>query len=371
MRYTSDQPSRFFEDARLSWWRPITVLLVASVLMAACGGGGDQGTANRAAEPVSEAPSRPDEKGRGSAFPRTIEHKFGSTEIPAEPTRVVSVGSNDQDAILAVGVKPVAVTYWYGDHPFATFPWAQDELGDSQPEVLERGELNFEQITALRPDLIIGLFSGMTVQEYETLSQIAPTVPQSGDYPDYAMPWDEAALMVGRALGREARAEQAVADVKAGFAQARDDHPEFQGVEAIGGQLGKDPSQYYLGGPGDARVQFLSNLGFELPAEIAELVGDASNAEISAEQLSLVDTADLVLWPVGQARELATQVQEDPIYQQLEVVQRGADVFVLPPEGEALSWNTVLSLPFALEGIVPLLAAAVDGDPTTRVATGA
>ena len=41
------------------------------------------------------------------AFPTTIEHRYGSTEIKEAPQRVVSLGYTDQDALLALGVTPV------------------------------------------------------------------------------------------------------------------------------------------------------------------------------------------------------------------------------------------------------------------------
>src|SRR6188768_3975349 len=68
-----------------------------------------------------------------SAFPVTIEHKFGSTTIESQPERVVSVGFAEHEGLLALGVEPVGVRDWYGDQPHATSPWAQDELGDQQP----------------------------------------------------------------------------------------------------------------------------------------------------------------------------------------------------------------------------------------------
>ncbi|MGH8908546.1 MAG: hypothetical protein ACRD0K_19125 [Egibacteraceae bacterium] len=36
-------------------------------------------------------------------FPVTIDHKYGSAEVTAEPSRVVTVGVTEQDPVLALG----------------------------------------------------------------------------------------------------------------------------------------------------------------------------------------------------------------------------------------------------------------------------
>ena len=47
-------------------------------------------------------------------------------------------GLREQDALLALGIVPVATTEWYGKHPGAIFPWAEEALGDApKPEVLD------------------------------------------------------------------------------------------------------------------------------------------------------------------------------------------------------------------------------------------
>ena len=46
-------------------------------------------------------------------------------------------------------------------------------------------DINFERIAALEPDLILGVYSGMTARDYELLPQIAPTVAQTDRYIDY------------------------------------------------------------------------------------------------------------------------------------------------------------------------------------------
>ena len=99
----------------------------------------------------------------------TIDHKYGSTTIEPTPERVVVVGLREQDALLALGIVPVATTEWFGEHPGAIFPWAKDELGDATvPTVLTSGDgIEIEKVAAQRPDLILGVYSGITKKEYD------------------------------------------------------------------------------------------------------------------------------------------------------------------------------------------------------------
>jgi len=56
------------------------------------------------------------------ALPVTIKHRFGSTTVKEAPERIVVAGLREQDALLALGIVPVATTEWYVKHPGAIFP---------------------------------------------------------------------------------------------------------------------------------------------------------------------------------------------------------------------------------------------------------
>jgi iron complex transport system substrate-binding protein len=337
----------------------LSVLLLA----AACGGddgGGDGGGTSSA--PAVDAGS----DAAAADFPATVEHRYGTTEIAEAPERIVTLGYSDQDAVLAFGVAPVAVMDWYGDYPSATWPWAQDELGDAEPEVLNEGaftgeqSFNYEEMAVIDPDLIVGLFTGMTEEEYETLSAIAPTVASSGEYPFFGMPWQESTRMVGQALGQPERAEELVADVETLFDEAVAQHPEFEGVEMVVAEV-FDASSSFARSADDPRTQFMRSLGFELPEEIAEMAGDQDGAEISDEQMTLLDR-DLLIWNIGLDPSLREQIEAKPLYPQLDVVAEGRDLFIEDPlVSGALTWSTVLSLPYAIEHLVPQLAETVAG----------
>jgi iron complex transport system substrate-binding protein len=339
----------------------VSLLVVLALALAGACGGEDassdgEGGSGSAGGAEAEAPE--------GAFPVTIEHRYGETTVESEPERVVSVGFIDQDPLLALGVVPVGIRDWYGDQPSAVWPWAQDLLGGAEPEVLPAEELNVEAVAALDPDLIVGVSSGMTEEEYETLSQIAPTLAQSGDYLDFGMPWQEGTRMIGRALGRLDEAEALIADVEDQLAAARAGNPGFEGAEATVSYV-MDETSIGAYGPQDTRSRLLSDLGMVIPPEIADLAGDQFYSQFSKEQIGLLDR-DLIVWIAGEPG-VEDAIRQDPLHGQLRAAAEGREVFLTHLEGGAASFSSVVSLPYLLDTLVPKLAAAVDGDPATEV----
>ncbi len=346
----------------------VAVGLAIALLLAACGSraepAGDAAVAEleptagseTTASPVSPSASVGDE-----AFPVTIDHKYGTTEIRAEPERVLSLGYQEHDTIFALGVEPIAVRYWYGDEDDVIFPWAEKAAGGAEPEILNMPELDFEKIAALQPDLILGIYSGITEQDYETLSQIAPTVAQTDEYVDYGVPWQEATSTIGTALGRSERAEELIAEVQDQFDAVREAHPEWAGQSIAVATYGPDDLGVFASE--DLRSRFFTSLGFEVPARFDELAGDLFYATFSFEQAELLDDVDVLVWDQLNFTEGGrATVEADPLLQQLDVTREGRVVFIGEFE-DAFAWNSVLSLPVALDGLVPMLERATDGDP--------
>lgn len=325
-------------------------VLGLGVGLSACGGG------------ATPAPA-----GGGDAAARSVAHRYGSTEVTGSPQRVVTVGLTEQDYVLALGLTPVGVREWFGGYPGALWPWAAEASDGTTPEVLPVLELNFEQIAALAPDLILGINSALTQEEYDTLTAIAPTVAQPAEFADYGAPWQTITTCVGVALGVADRAAALVAEIEQRFTDVRDANPQFAGRTGLLAALLEDGSYYiYAEGPAP---RFLVDLGFGLPEPAAALFTGESRPPValSAEQLGVID-ADLVLLGVYGDTAAAGQAG-DPVYQGLRAVQAGRVVSMpeLSDANGAISFGSVLSLPDALEILPPLMAAAVDGDPATPV----
>lgn len=337
--------------------KKLLALLVALLLpLAACGSDDAPGAAAS-----DDAPAEADD----AAFPVTIEHKYGETTIEERPERVVTVGYIEQDAVLALGVVPVGIRDWYGDQPNAVWPWAREALGDGEPQVLDASGINLEAVAALEPDVILGVSSGMTEEEYRDLSEIAPTITQSDEFVDYGVPWQEATLVIGEVLGEAERARELVDETEALIAEVAARNPEFAGASGV--------VAYHYGdgkigayGAEDTRSRLLTALGFELPPAVVERAGESFYADFSTENIDLVD-ADVLVWISAGITE-AGFVEDEPLRPQLTAYREGREVLLSDPVlGGAWSFSSVLSIPFLLEELEPKLAAAVDGDPATPV----
>ena len=330
--------------------------VVAAVALSACSSSTDDST--------SPAPSATGTT--AAAFPVTIEQKFGTTTIPAQPERIVTVGFHEQDWLYAMGIAPIAVREWYGGYEYATWPWADDarKAVDAEPTVLGSGELDMEAIAALSPDLIIATWSGITKEQYDLLSQIAPTLAQSGDYADYGMPFDEETRSIAKAVGKVAEGEKIIADVDSKITSIKDAHPDWANYSAA-------VTFFYEGQPGayfsiDPRPALIGRLGPNVTD--IDALGDPSTdfyITVSPENLDKLDS-DANIW-LG-ATEPGTQatVEGLPLYPSMQATTSGGQIWSTDGVFEgAFSFASPLSISYSLDALVPQLEAAFDGDPAT------
>ncbi|MGP3978258.1 iron-siderophore ABC transporter substrate-binding protein [Streptomyces sp. 8N114] len=346
--------------------RAAAAAFLALLLAATAACGSDDGSHDRDGEGSTSASA---EKG---AFPVTIKHKFGSTTVKSQPKRVVTVGLSDQDAALALGTVPVGTTEWLGEYKGAVGPWAKDKLGSAEtPTVLKDTGTGpqVEKIAKLRPDVILALYAGLTKEQYRTLSKIAPVVAQPSGIPDYSIRWQEQTETIGKTLGRPAKAKKLIAGVEKRIAKAASEHPEFKGKTAV---MATPYQGLYIFGPQDNRTRLLNDLGFVEPKGLAKAVGKEFGAKISKERTDLLDN-DATLWFMTSPEKDAAKLHKDKLYGDLKVVKEGREINVKEKSdyGHAISFVSVLSLPYTLDRLVPQLAAAVDGKPSTEVRTPA
>jgi iron complex transport system substrate-binding protein len=322
----------------------VAALMAAAVVLAGCGSGDDSGSESAGTTTTSSS----------DAFPVTVSTAFGDVTIEEEPTRVVALGWSDAETALALGVQPVGASDWLGFGGEGVGPWAEG-LYDEAPELIETLEPSFEAIAALEPDLILDTRSDATAERYELLNEIAPTIGQPEGVGPYQTTWQQQLEMVGQALGRTAEAEELADQVEQQFADAAAEHPEFAGTEVAVGAYTSEGFGAYV--RGDARVDFMEQLGFENKAAIQDLAGENFFISVSNEQLNLLDAPLTVVFPIFVD---PAEITGNPLWQTLPSVQEGHAV-VLEDDTlvSAFSSGSALGIQHALEQTVQLFASAL------------
>jgi iron complex transport system substrate-binding protein len=329
----------------------LVVLFALAALLSACGSS-DETTGS---QPASG----------GGDFPAKAAHKFGTTVVPEKPERIVIVGLTEQDAVLALGYKPIATTEWFGEKPGAIWPWARAAMGKQNPVVLDASDgIPFEQVAALRPDLIIGTNAGMKRADYEKLSQIAPTVAGVKGGTDYFSPWDQQTILIAEALGRKQEGEALVGEIKREYAKVAAEHPEFEGKTATFSQGNFSGGLIYVYPPG-LNTEFLSYLGFEINPKLTPLIENAGEqVTVSPERLDVLE-ADVIVFATDEPNAVPA-LKRVPTFDKLRAVAERRAVYTDPTLAGAIYFISPLSLRYVLDHLMPELATAVAGKAPQR-----
>lgn len=293
-------------------------------------------------------------------FPVTLTHAFGETTIGSRPERIAVIGWMAQDVVLALGQVPVGVPVqnWGGDEN-GLLPWdsaAIAELGGPLPARYDDSQMPFEQILALAPDLILAPYSGLSRADYDRLSQIAPTVAWSGAA--WSGSWQDITLTVGKALGQTEAAQALVDATDAHLARAAAAHPEFVGKTFTFGRPDAAAASFdaYVGS--DSRVQLVQDLGLTLSPGAAALAGQGFFVPVSFERLETLDADVLITWQSDQAELDA--LMDNALFSRFAPVARKHFIALLDRSFVmATSAPSVLSIPWAVDRLVPELAAVL------------
>lgn len=315
----------------------ISGLMVVAVAACGSGSGSDDGTT-------------------AASFAK-VATKFGEVSVPAEPKRVVALGWGDAETALALGVQPIAASDWLAFGGEGVGPWAAGKY-EQAPKLINTLEPQYEQIAALKPDLILDVKSSGKQDRYDTLKAIAPTigVPAGGDA--YKTNWRQQTELIAAALGRAEQGRKLIADTEGKFSAAKAQHPEFGGKTITLGARTSEGYGAYVSGTG--RVDFVERLGFRNnPAVQAKATGDFS-VPISRENLGMLNADLTVMAPIGIP---ASQITADPLFRAVPSVKAGRSVvFDDKTISSAFATDTVLSVGYALEKVVPLFATALKGN---------
>lgn len=256
-----------------------------------------------------------------SGATRTVEHVFGTTEIPTNPQRIVVAGRRGILAVLLdLGFEPIAALDASSvlGQPF--HPLIADRAAELGIEPIARTDAgpNLEQIVALNPDLIIGT-AGDFEDVADQLAEIAPTVGGDFNYSDPAAN----VLTIAEMMGVSNRATEQLDAFQAEVAAVAAELPN-PGTISIALAISLQNIRIFRGR--SFIGQLVKELGGQIVPTEEELPTESEDQlfnAVSLEQVGLL-SGDRVIFYVNQAEDLQAAHREflaEPLAQSLPAIQ--------------------------------------------------
>ncbi|MFA9559194.1 iron-siderophore ABC transporter substrate-binding protein [Evansella sp. AB-rgal1] len=299
-----------------------------------------------------------------SEYPITIEHAFGVTVIEKKPERVATISWANHDVVLALDVVPVgfsAANYGVQDDS-GMLPWTAEkliELGEENPNLFQDTDgLDFEAISDANPDVILAAYSGITQEDYDTLSQIAPVVAyETGPW---VTSWRDQITLNSKGMGMEQEGLQLITDTENLILEKANEHPEIKGKKAAFAMINvSDLSKFYIYTPADPRGEFLGALGMEFPESLISHIANPNDfyIELSAENADALNDVE-VLIAYGDENTLGA-LQADSILGQVPAIQRGSVAIIGDNTPLAAAGNpNPLSIQYTIDEYLSLISEA-------------
>ncbi|RRJ62807.1 iron-siderophore ABC transporter substrate-binding protein [Paenibacillus oralis] len=343
-------------------------LLIPVVLIIALVGCSGQQSSSTSAPTSAETPKTetPASQDANSEYPIVIKHAFGESVIESKPERVVTIQWANHDVALALGVVPVgfsAANFGVQDGS-GLLPWTAEklkELGVSDPNVFQDTDgLDFEAISDADPDVILAAYSGITQEDYDLLSQIAPVVA----YPTapWSTTWREQVLLNAEGMGMKAEGEQLIKDTEDMVNEKLSQYPQIKGKKVVWVNFSaEDLSQLHIYTPVDSRVAFLYELGMVYPESVTKQITDPNSysLNLSAENVEALYDADLI---VGYGNnELLKTLQADSLLGKIPAIKRGSVAFIDSDTPlVAAGTPNPLSIAYTIDEYLALIGGAID-----------
>jgi len=279
---------------------------------------------------------------------------LGTVTLKAAPQRVAAVGYlRDTDIAVALGANLVVASrnQLFGN---GTAAWVKPKPDTKL--IYTSDAPNYEEIAAARPDVILANDDFGLAKDYPLLSKIAPTLSYlHGVNKDS---WTEMTQRAGDLLGKRALADQLITQVQGKIADAKAQHPELAGKTFTFGPVQAGNQIYTIASASDPGAAFFGQFGMTLSPSVTGLPKSSTpnRAQLSPEQIQLLD-ADIVIISYDTPQTRAA-FEANPLFRDLPAVKRGAYVGLDLTAAVALAFPSVLSIPYALDGVLPKLAAA-------------
>jgi len=268
------------------------------------------------------------------AATRTIEHAAGTTEIPADPQRIVTLNdANVLAPLLELGaIDRIAGSAHAIENGEPVYRGSKDKDTSSITPVGQYGEPDLEKIAALDPDLIVGPASASAEENYSTYAKIAPTVLVR----TFGVPISQYMDKYAELVNAQEQLDELEQRYQAAIQEVRDQvgDPSEVVVSMITAGIYADPGTIYTQDNWNSFQQVLKEIGFARPA--LQLQDDEPNT-LSFERVKSQDGDLLLLLSFGgdesTPAEAAAPLTDSPLWSQLNAVQQD-QAYLVPRRDE-------------------------------------
>lgn len=145
---------------------------------------------------------------------QSVPHDLGETKVCDRPQKIVAIGPNMLEILLALGVQPIGYADYFPlpfpkfDRPSQQILFLGEKVTSNPINIGSADNPSLETIARLQPDLILGdIYANK--DEYKLLSQIAPTLLYTYPVDDT---WQEQMRSIAQVLGKVEQAQIAIAE---------------------------------------------------------------------------------------------------------------------------------------------------------------
>lgn len=244
---------------------------------------------------------------------RIIEHSMGQTAVPENPQRIVALEPFTLESLLAMGIQPVG----------APLDGLDEHLQNKVQDITSIGNPpNLESVIALKPDLILGTqYANQEI--YSQSSSIAPTILFEFNGSDE---WKKIISSVGNAINQNSVSAQVLEDYKTKIETLKTEMGDRLSQTQVS-LIRVYPDSISLYQKGSFAGSILEDAGLSRPPSQQ---GKDVQVKISKERILDADGNIMFVWTYDnnaerkdEAQSALQQLQADPLWSKLNVVQQG------------------------------------------------
>ncbi|QRY64392.1 ABC transporter substrate-binding protein [Gordonia sp. PDNC005] len=303
---------------------------------------------------ISACGSTDDGGSEGASGSVQVQTANGPVTINGTPEKIVTIGSQWTETVVALGQQPVA----YYDAVKATTgtvaPWLAGKVGDGREIDIKKDIVT--QIADLDPDVI---FTQGSITDAPTLKKLqdtgVPVIAAVGK--QQVDSWQDLLAAAGTALGRTDEAAEVKTSIDDKIASIKSANPKLAGKTYSFAAFQSPTMITLLADNNDGAAALFTELGLSFPqAQLDRAKAEGTpRFQVSPENVQILDSDLLVIAAVSD--ELKNTLQNLPSYKSLNSVRNGAVAWTSYVDIFGLNTPSALSIPALLDKLSPAFAA--------------